>query len=105
MKRRNRVRRHKDEKGSALLVSLMVMVALSLLGLGFVAISETESAISVNQRNYTQTQALAESGAKMVVEWFQNADWANRRGILPANDTAFKTQRDVIINPGGSSYE
>ena len=32
MKRRNRVRRHGDQKGSALLVSLMVMVALSLLG-------------------------------------------------------------------------
>ena len=102
MKQRTRKRQHKDEKGSALLVSLMVMVALSLLGLGFVAVSETESAISVNQRNYTQTQAVAETGARMAVEWFQNAEWANRRGLLPPNDTALKTQRQVIVN--GSLY-
>ena len=102
MKQRTRKRQHKDEKGSALLVSLMVMVALSLLGLGFVAVSETESAISINQRNYTQTQAVAETGARMVVEWFQNADWANRRGLLPPNDTALKTQRQV--NVLGSPY-
>jgi hypothetical protein len=100
MKRRNRVRRHKDQKGSALLVSLMVMVALSLLGLGFVAVSETESAISVNQRNYTQTQAVAELGARMAVEWLQNAEWAERRGLLPPNDVSIKTQRQVAVGVG-----
>ena len=34
-----------EERGSALLVSLMVIIGLSMLGLGFVAMSETESAI------------------------------------------------------------
>src|SRR5512144_2337362 len=101
MKEMNRKRLlFKGEKGSALLVSLMVMVALSLLGLGFVAVSETESAISVNQRNYTQTQAVAELGARMAVEWFQNAEWADRRGILPPNDTSIKTQREFAIGAG-----
>ncbi|HET7711165.1 MAG TPA: hypothetical protein VFL80_04490, partial [Thermoanaerobaculia bacterium] len=50
--------------GSALLVSLMVMVGLSLLGLGFVAISETESAIAINERNSVQVLDVAETGAK-----------------------------------------
>src|ERR1051326_2330676 len=91
--RKQRTPRRERQKGSALLVSLMIMVGLSLLGLGFVAVSETETTIAVNQRNYVQAQAAAEMGAKTVVEWFQDAPWANDRGILPKNDNAFKTQR------------
>jgi hypothetical protein len=81
------------QKGSALLVSLMVMVGLSLLGLAFVAITETESAISMNERNSAQAQAAAEAGAKVVVEWFQDTDWARDRGLLPINSRDFKQQR------------
>ncbi|HEX6100276.1 MAG TPA: PilX N-terminal domain-containing pilus assembly protein [Thermoanaerobaculia bacterium] len=86
-----------DQKGSALLVSLMVMAGLSLLGLAFVAISETESAISVNERNYVQAQAAAEAGAKIAVEWFQDAEWAFDRGLLPENKTALKTKRSTDV--------
>lgn len=88
----------RGERGSALLVSLMIIVGLSLLGLGFVAVSETESAISINQRNAVQTQAVAEAGARTVVEWFQEPTWARARDIMPANDTAhdaIKTLRKV----------
>ncbi|HUP62169.1 MAG TPA: hypothetical protein VNA69_17310 [Thermoanaerobaculia bacterium] len=81
------------QKGSALLISLMVMVGLSLLGLGFVAVSETESAIAVNERNYVQARAAAEAGVQAVVEMFQDATWAKDRGILPPNTTALKTLR------------
>jgi hypothetical protein len=83
------VRRHfpdYDERGSALLVTLMVMVGLSLLGLGFVAISETESAIASNERNSTQTLQIAEAGAKAVVDWFQDPQWAVAQGLMPVND-------------------
>lgn len=89
----------RQQQGSALLVSLMVMVGLSLLGLGFVAISETESSISVNQRNYSQTLDVAEAGAKAVVEWFQNPEWATQRGLLPPNDNAIKTFRTLAAGP------
>src|SRR5205823_2214824 len=90
------------QRGSALLASLMVIVGLSLLGLAFVAISETESAISINERNHTQTVALAESGARMVVQWFQDplrmvetAQNVNGLGLMPANTNVFKRQRDT----------
>ncbi|MGH9456753.1 MAG: pilus assembly PilX family protein [Thermoanaerobaculia bacterium] len=88
------------QRGSALLVSLMVMVGLSLLGLGFVAISETESAISINERNYAETLAVAETGARAVVEMFQDADWADAIDILPPNKTAIKTSRTVSSYTG-----
>ena len=68
MRRVFRFRRNRPgPRGSALLVSLMVIVGLSLLGLGFVAISETESAIAKNQQNVLQTQAIDE-GAVGAVE-------------------------------------
>jgi hypothetical protein len=102
MKVINRNHGPRTEKGSALLVSLMVMAGLSLLGLAFVAISETESAIAVNERNYVQAQAAAEAGAKVVIEWFQDAEWAFDRGLLPPNKNAIKTERSN--NATGTPY-
>lgn len=90
-------RRGKNSRGSALLMSLVIMVGLSLLGLGFVAISETESAISVNERHAAHTQAMAEAGARAVVEWFQDPQWARNEGFLPENS-------DVLLGTG-SGYK
>src|SRR5436190_24186148 len=86
MKKMRRSKRFlKRDRGSALLVSLMVIVGLSLLGLGFVAISETESAIAKNQQNALQTQAIAESGARVVAEWLQDPTWAETNAGMPQN--------------------
>ena len=74
-----------------MLASLMVIVGLSLLGLAFVAMSETESAISINQRNHSQTVAVAEAGARLVVQWFQNPTRMNTLGLMPDNADAIKT--------------
>lgn len=95
-------RHHAKDRGSALLVSLMVMVGLSLLGLSFVAISETESGISANERNKTQTSAIAEAGAKTVVQWFQDPDKMHdpKVDLLPPNKNDFKIQRVVAAYTG-----
>src|SRR4051812_10740819 len=85
MKNRRHRRKNRNDRGSALLVSLMVMVGLSLLGLGFVAISETESTIAKNQSQALQTLTVAEAGAKMAVEWFQDPLWGMTHAGLPAN--------------------
>jgi hypothetical protein len=87
----------------------MVIVGLSLLGLGFVAISETETAIAKNQLSTAQTQAVAEAGAKLVVEWFQDPVWAQTNAGLPSNDgvtnpniAAIKTTR--VSGPDSGVY-
>lgn len=114
MSKRMKNRRTARSRGSALLMSLVIMVGLSLLGLGFVAISETESAIALNERHAAQTQAIAETGARAVVEYFQDPRWARLENFLPANsDTliasgGFKRQRVVgtytgVYRPGSSS--
>ncbi|MEA2236282.1 MAG: hypothetical protein QOC81_1006 [Thermoanaerobaculia bacterium] len=108
-----RIRRKKrllrNDRGSALLVSLMVIVGLSLLGLGFVAISETESAIARNEQTLMQTQAVAEAGAKLVVEWFQDPVWGQTTAGMPSNDgtvnanlAAIKTTR--VSGPDSGVY-
>lgn len=84
-KKRHRRRIRTNDRGSALLVSLMVIVGLSLLGLGFVAISEVESKIAKNEAQALQTLTVAEAGAKMVVEWFQDPLWALGHAGMPAN--------------------
>ena len=95
-----RSRAKSSRRGSALLVSLMVMVGLSLLGLAFVAISETENAISVNQRNASQTLALAEAGARLVTESFNDPVWARNNNLFPANADSIKPQRTTATYSG-----
>ena len=102
----NKPRRKRNDEGSALLVSLMVMVGLSLLGLAFVAISETESAISLNERNYAQTLHVAEAGAKTVAQWFNDPQWARDNLIMPANTNGIKQirQNNAILSGENEQY-
>ncbi|HEX3583688.1 MAG TPA: pilus assembly PilX N-terminal domain-containing protein [Thermoanaerobaculia bacterium] len=96
------------QRGSALLVSLMVMTGLSLLGLAFVAMTETENSISLNERNHAQTVAIAEAGARLVVQWFQDPATMLARGLMPKNVNQIKTSRTVgdsytgYYKPGGN---
>lgn len=99
-KRLSKIRRKARQHGSALLVSLMVMVGLSLLGLAFVSISETENAISVNEKNHTQTVAIAEAGAKLVVQWFQSPATMRAQNLMPLNESCYKTSRTVDTSTG-----
>lgn len=98
----------REQEGSALLVTLMVMVGLSIIGLGYVAISETESAISINERNTAQVRELAEAGARAIVETFQDPEWAEDVNFLPPTIDAIKTDRIVDgasigrYKPGGA---
>lgn len=92
------------ERGSALLISLMVLVGLSLIGLGYVALSETEGAIAANERNAAQTLHIAEAAGLMVIEWFQNPKWARDQGLAPANTDAIKVQRKVTREDGTVVY-
>lgn len=96
--------RPKRERGSALLVTLMILVGLSLLGLGFVAMSETEGAIAINERNTNQTLHVAEAGAKTVVEWFQDPEWALAQGLMPANTNAIKVVRKLSLEATPTTY-
>lgn len=63
-----------SERGSALVLTLMVMVILSLLGVSFILTAEDESRISVSERSAAQAQFAAEAGVHLVQKWFNDPD-------------------------------
>lgn len=103
--RKTLYRKARRQKGSALMISLVVMVGLTMLGLGFVALSETESAISVNERNGIQTQASAEAGARLVMSWFENPSWTFAAGGAPANDGTYPIKTTRVITGYSGQYK
>ena len=62
----------RSEKGSALLIAVVVMALLSLLGLSYLFIADTENQIAMNQRDSEQLLFVAEAGAHMVKAWFNS---------------------------------
>ena len=60
------------ERGSALLISVLVMVILTLLGISYLMLAQTESQIAENQLNAQQALFVSESGARMVMNWFND---------------------------------
>jgi len=58
------------EKGTALIVALLVMVIMTLLGVPFLLMGETENRIAENERLSLQSLYAAEAGAHMVKRWF-----------------------------------
>lgn len=62
--------RRSRQRGSAMLISMMVMVILTLLGLSYLFMADTENLIAQNQRDADQLLFVAEGGAKMIKALF-----------------------------------
>jgi hypothetical protein len=116
------------ERGSALLISVLIMVILTLLGISYLMLAQTESQIAENQLNAQQALFVAESGARTVLNWFNdptgtgykvptvaqmnrsirwydhdaNAGTANVKGI--AGDAAKPIYRDGTDDPFDKAY-
>ena len=73
-----------DERGSALIISMMVMVILTMLGVTFAVLAQQEEKISVNSRDHEQTLYAAEAAVEMAKTWFNDPSSAN--AFKPADD-------------------
>src|SRR5437867_12349673 len=62
----------RGERGSALLISVLVIVILTLLGISYLMLAQTESQIAQNELNAQQALFVAESGTKAVMNWFND---------------------------------
>jgi len=60
------------ERGSALLISVLVMVILTLLGISYLLLAQTENQIAENELNAQQALFVAEGGARLVINWFND---------------------------------
>lgn len=58
------------ERGSALVIALLVAFILSLLGASFLMTAQAESRIAQNERLATEAFFAAEAGARVVQAWF-----------------------------------
>ena len=58
------------ESGSALVLAILVSVLLTLLGISFLFMSQTENLIARNEKLAAQALYVAEAGARAVKRWF-----------------------------------
>ena len=61
-----------EEKGFALVIAILIMVLLTVIGLGILAVTDIESKISDNYRSHTQALYIAESGIERVISYFNS---------------------------------
>ena len=78
--------RKTDERGSALLLALMVLVILSAGGLLFIMQAETEVSHAVRDRDRRQVLQVAMSGVDLAVGWFNNPDASTNPTVPTAAD-------------------
>lgn len=58
------------QRGSAMIIAILVMVILTLLGISFLMMAETENRIAENERLSAQALYTAEAGTRLVKRWF-----------------------------------
>ncbi|HXZ81495.1 MAG TPA: PilX N-terminal domain-containing pilus assembly protein [Terriglobales bacterium] len=79
---------HPRERGSALIIALILMAVLSALAASLVFVTQIEVSSASTYRQTTQARYVAESGAQAAVDWLKNN--------LPAPDT---TKLDLTKYP------
>ncbi len=82
------------ERGSALIIALLVMVMMTLLGVPFLLMGQIENHIAENELLSAQAAYAAESGAHMVKRWF-NRPMASSNLINPPLAAIDFSQREI----------
>ncbi len=80
-----------EQRGVVLILSVLVMVALSVLGLAILMTAQTEDTIASNYRNHTQAFYTAEAGleARLVDLW----------SLLTTTGTPTNGQLAILLSP------
>ncbi|NIL99998.1 MAG: hypothetical protein GTN89_03380 [Acidobacteria bacterium] len=87
------VRRADRERGSALVIALLVTVVLALLGISFLLMAETENRIAQNERLSAQAYFAGQSTLRVVKSWFDSP----AGGVaVPALADVDRTRRRII---------
>jgi hypothetical protein len=81
------------ERGSALVIALLVAFILSLLGASFLMMAGTESQIARNEHLAAQALYAAEAGATAVKAWFDRPGTAL---VFPTPAEVDRTRRQIL---------
>ncbi len=105
-----------EERGVAMIVALLVMVLLSVLGLSFLGMSATETAIASNEVSFAQSFYLAEAGFALAKRTLMDStDWDTELAapqpfpcpaVVPAGDggCSYRIENDAA-DPGGPTTD
>jgi Tfp pilus assembly protein PilX len=80
-----------NERGSALIIATLVSVILSLLGISYMMMAQTENLIAENERNAAMALYAAEAGARLGVAWLN--DPTSTGYLVPTTGQVDRTQR------------
>lgn len=83
----------RGEEGSALILATLVTVILSLLGLSYLMMAQTENTIAENERNSAAALYVAEAGARLAVGWFN--DPTSTGYMVPGSAGVDRTRRVI----------
>lgn len=106
------------QRGSALVLALLVVFILTLLGTSFLLMAQTESLIARNEKHAAQARYVAEAGVLAVKGWFDRPGTAvgfpstaqidfTQRTILDPNDPYGATvgsspqYKEAVVPPSG----
>ena len=89
------------QRGSALVLATLVMVILTMLGIAYLTMADTENLIAINQTYQEQALHAAESATRVAVGWFNDPSAATGY-LLPTTAQVNRTLRfiDHDNNPG-----
>ena len=88
------------EEGSALILAVLITVILSLLGISYLLMAQTENTIAENERNSVLSLFTAEAGARLAIGWLNNPSTGSY--LVPTTGQVTRTDRvlDHDNNPG-----
>ncbi len=61
-----------NERGSALIIAVLITVIMSLLGISYMMMGQTENIIAENEENAAIALYVAQSGARLAVNWLND---------------------------------
>lgn len=83
----------RSERGSALVIAVLVSVILALLGISFLLMGQTENLIAQNEKRSAQALYVAETGVRLVKRWF---DEPGSSMFFPSLTQIDRNQREMV---------
>src|SRR5258706_3629960 len=84
-------RNERGEQGSALIIATLVTVILALLGISYLMMAQTESTIAENERTSATAMYVAQAGARLAINWFN--DPTSTGYLVPTTAQVDRTKR------------
>jgi hypothetical protein len=83
-----------DQRGFAMVLALLITLVMTLLGMAFLLMSETENRIAENERTSAQALYFAEAGVRVVESWF-DTDFPSGALMPPTAGVIDLTRREI----------